>query len=138
MFNPDRKTSTITNSMTDQNASNECPVIEILKGNIREVYGDWKPDSEKNNIAWSILYSYDENGYRYVRLTSAKDPKKSFRFKGSVQFTPGREARLEYTSVNKWELPMFIMRGYYPSNQVQSDYIGNPSNRAAVVFDKQK
>ena len=126
LFNSDFKTSTITNSPDDPDASNECPVIEIIKGNIREVYGDWSPESVDNNIAWSILYSYGDDNNRYIRMTSMRDSRQSFRFKGAVQFVPekGKFAQLQYTSVNKWELPMFIMRGYYPANQIRSDYTG--------------
>ena len=45
-------------------------VIEISKGNIREVYGDWAPDSSDNNIAWSIMSGYADDGNLYVTLSS--------------------------------------------------------------------
>ena len=169
LFNPDKKTSTITNaydSVTreplDPNASNECPVIEILKGNIRELYGDWSPESEDNNIAWSVMYSYGDDDNKYVRLSSQSDEYlyetlnpdirkrcriyddnkvyPTFRFKGTVQFTPSNDACLEYTSVNKWSLPMFIIRGYYPSNQMPGDWSEDAEFRAAnpEIFKRDK
>lgn len=169
LFNPEKKTSTITNSFdavtrepSDPNASNECPVIEILKGNIREIYGDWSPESEDNNIAWSVMYSYGDDENKYVRLSSQSDEYlfetenedirnrcriydktkvyPTFRFKGAVQFVPSNNARLEYTSVNKWNLPMFIISGYYPGNQMPGDWKEDPKFRAALPenFDRVK
>ena len=153
LFNTKKKSSSITNSPTDKNASNECPVIEISKGNIREVYGDWAPDSSDNNIAWSIMSGYADDGNLYVTLSSQspdylyettdtemhnKYPEydathiyPEFKFKGSVLLTPERNAKLEYTSVNKWGVPMIIVSGYYPSNQMTGDYIGHRDFRAA-------
>ena len=169
LFNPDKKTSTITNNFDavtrqslDVNASNECPVIEILKGNIREIYGDWSPESDDNNIAWSVMYSYGDDENKYVRLSSQSDeylyettnPEirkrcriydathvyPTYRFKGAVQFTPSNKARLEYTSVNKWKLPMFIISGYYPGNQMPGDWTVDPNFRAAKPnnFNREK
>ena len=153
LFNTKKKSSSITNSPTDKNASNECPVIEISKGNIREVYGDWAPDSSDNNIAWSIMSGYADDGNLYVTLSSQspdylyettdtemhnKYPEydathiyPEFKFKGSVLLTPERNAKLEYTSVNKWGVPMIIVSGYYPSNQMLGDYVGHRDFRAA-------
>ena len=153
LFNTKKKSSSITNSPTDKNASNECPVIEISKGNIREVYGDWAPDSSDNNIAWSIMSGYADDGNLYVTLSSQspdylyettdtemhnKYPEydathiyPEFKFKGSVLLTPERNAKLEYTSVNKWGVPMIIVSGYYPSNQMPGDYVGHRDFRAA-------
>jgi hypothetical protein len=153
LFNTKKKSSSITNSPTDKNASNECPVIEISKGNIREVYGDWAPDSSDNNIAWSIMSGYADDGNLYVTLSSQspdylyettdtemhnKYPEydathiyPEFKFKGSVLLTPERNAKLEYTSVNKWGVPMIIVSGYYPSNQMTGDYVGHRDFRAA-------
>lgn len=153
LFNTKKKSSSITNSSTDENASNECPVIEISKGNIREIYGDWAPDSSDNNIAWSIMSGYADDGNLYVTLSSQSteylyettDPEMrskypvydethiypEFKFKGSVLLTPERDARLEYTSVNKWGVPMIIVSGYYPSNQMSGDYVNHKDFRAA-------
>ena len=153
-FDPSKKTSTITNAVNDASASCECPVIEITKGNIREVYGDWTPDSDDCNIAWSIVSAYGEDGNYYVTLSSQspsylyettdsemlKKYRKyddthvfpDFKFKGSVMLTPEtNNARFEYTSVNKWGVPMIVISGYYPSNQMNSEWQMMPDFRAA-------
>ena len=154
LFDPSKKTSSVTNAIGDENASCECPVIEITKGNIREVYGDWEPDSEDSNIAWSIVSAYAEDGNYYVTLSSqspdylyeTEDEEMlekyrkyddthvypDFRFKGSMLLTPESDnARFEYTSVNKWGVPMIIISGYYPSNQMNIEWQMRPDFRAA-------
>lgn len=154
LFNNKKKSSHITNSLTNRNASNECPVILVEKGNIREVYGDWDPESENNNVAWSIVNTYDPNDSsddnKYCVMTAHHQTykyKKSdvpdglrgkvmsddgeyvtilpqFRFKGDVIFSPSTtDAIFEYTSDNKWQLPLIIVRGYTPTNQMQSDFL---------------
>ena len=154
MFDETKHTSSITNSTADSSASNECPVIEIIKGNIREVYGDWAPDSDDNNIAWSVVTQLGDDGNYYVKLTSQSDEylyettdedmlsryKKAdsthiyptFISKGALMLTPEKHnACFEYTDRNRWGLPMIVVRGYYPSNQMPGDYAKHRDFRAA-------
>lgn len=173
LFDSKKSSSRITNSKTNPNASNECPVILIEKGNIREVYGDWDPESDNNNVAWSIINTYDPNDpsdeNKYCQMTGhhmTYTYKKSdapdglrgkvisddgtnvtvwpqFRFKGDVILSPDtKDAVFEYTSENKWQLPLIIIRGYSPTNQMRSDFVtlteGTEDYTAKNLFDSKK
>lgn len=132
------KSSCISNSDSSV-SSNECPVIQITKGNLRRVNGDWSPDSQNNNIEWSIVTrQVIEEGYEdaqtYVIMSRLSDGLKA-RFKGSVNLSPDENnAEFLYTSENKWQLPMFIVTGYVPTNQLRSDYNSGDYVRISNIF----
>ena len=135
-YDQDKTTSKITNS-NSSDTSDECPVIQITKGNLREVYGDWSPNSNSCNIAWSIYQATntedrtDENVYTYME---SADGTHVFRFKSCVNLSPSKNgASLTYTSENKWELPLFVITGYVPTNQMRSD-VNSGNERASVLF----
>ena len=139
-MNDSVKSSRISNSKSSI-SSNECPVIQITKGNLRSVSGDWAPDSENNNIEWSITTKQefpkgDEDAQTYVIMTRISDGFEA-RFKGAVNLSPDEsDAEFLYTSENKWQLPMFIVTGYAPTNQLRSDYISGDYQRISGIFKK--
>ena len=137
-----QKYSRISN-LKSRSSSNECPVIQITKGNLRRVSGDWAPDSENNNVVWSITTKQViEEGYEKAQtyvIMERKEDGLTARFKGSVNMSPGEDgAEFLYTSDNKWQLPMFIITGYVPTNQLRSDYIDKRGSRISELFREEK
>lgn len=140
-FDDKASVSTITNDSRDAAASNECPVIQITKGNLRRVSGDWESFSPDNNIAWAVKTMHDpalddSNQYTYLYdMTTGAE----FRFKGCLNLTPRKDAaRLTYTSDNKWQLPLFLVEGYCPSNQMRADVLaGKTDIRTVFPVDSQ-
>lgn len=143
MFDDRQTIAKITNNV-DGNSSGKCPIIQINKGNLRSLTGDWSPKSDNNNILWSITTirdpqsDSDENAYTI--MTDMSNPERKFTFKGCVNLSPSKTEPVEfiYTTNNKWRLPMFIIKGYDPTNQMRSELVsgGDNANDALNVHEE--
>ena len=136
-----KRTSRISNSSSGI-SSNECPVIQITKGNLRLVSGDWAADSDNNNVEWKIttqqiIEEGHEDAQKYVIMENVVTGE-SARFKGAMNLSPdGESSEFLYTSENKWQVPMFIITGYVPTNQLRSDYLSGDYIKISTMFREQ-
>ena len=127
----------------------ELPVIEIIKGNLRELTGDWSADSVLNtNIKYSIHRVNYADGSSFVVLTdelkrsvSTNGPKDySVRAKGCITLSSKRtndvnHGTFSYTSNNKWDMPLFLISNYELTNQFRGDVLDGWSSSDIVFSD---
>lgn len=113
--------------------TDELPIIQIKKGNLRHINGEWSSDNNPvGNIVWSVKpitvmqTSLEEQMYEgnsYVQFTyfpdNAMGEKKVIKAKSYITLSPdyiNSEPQFVYSQNNKWNLPMFIIKGYKPTN----------------------
>lgn len=126
----------------------ELPLIEIKKANIRYCHGNWR-----NNVCYTINTVIDQfTGKEFYVFKGRENEVDDYRGLQKVHLAPipvttrpenifgaaqsldddtdgnyfGLTSELIYTSKNKWNIPMFIMRNYLirNTNQVlKGDYI---------------
>lgn len=138
---PDNAIMVTDNEIKFWNSWSECrikssmlPVISIRKGNIRKKNGSWK-----NNVVHTIKQVKDpKTGNTYYTITDlSKENKPVIRTKSSVMLSALETgASLEYTADNKWQLPLFFMKGYRVTNQIKSDKYDKNYADALNFFDK--
>lgn len=100
---------TFLNSKTKTIRFKTLPEIRIETGNIRRLKGSWE-----DNIAWSIRELVDQEGNTVYKLSnkSVYDNTSDISDNGHIVLIPGENAMFEFSSINKWNAPMFIMSGY--------------------------
>lgn len=138
------------NINTSEIDKDELPIIEIAQGNLRLCYGDWK-----SNIAFTVNMAIDQNTGKEV-YTLFDEQSKTIVYQGQqkvflypfikkdnldvyklywataedsdkpqIEFN-GDNSTFVYTSDNKWNVPLLIIRNYKCSNKDEvlgGDYI---------------
>ena len=124
----------------------ELPVIEIIKGNLRELTGNWSADSVLNtNIKYSIHRVNYADGSSFVVLTDElkrsvpdnKPKEYSVRAKGCVVLSPQSTGSFSYSANNKWDVPLFLISNYKITNQFRGD-ISEGWESADTLFSNSK
>lgn len=88
------------------------PIITIENANIHKSYGDWK-----KNIEWSIKEVIDQNtgnvNYRLKNFGAFRSSSYAVYDNNYFVLVPNStDAYIKYSENNKYQLPMFIIKGY--------------------------
>lgn len=104
--------------------SHLLPIIQISKGTLRLMSGSWSADYlENSNVKYSIYNTTAPDGFAYTIMKNL-DTGKNIRCKANVTLSPiGENAQFYYSSQNKWEVPMFFIKGYKITNQYRQDML---------------
>ena len=126
--------------------TDELSVIEIIKGNLRELCGNWSAESILNtNVKYSIHRVNYADGSSFIVLTDEmkrsvdgnRQRDYAIRAKGCIILSPKDTASFVYTANNKWEVPLFVISDYVILNQYRSDVSDNWIT-AEDLFDSSK
>ena len=86
------------------------PIIRMRAGELRKCYGPWE-----KNVLYTVSSYAGNTGWNY-EIHDEIDPDRYLKSKDWITLRPGPGAMFEYTSMNKYRVPLFILSNYVVSS----------------------